>query len=1101
MKRYLLLISLTLIFSYGVIAQIDARLFRYPDVSHNKITFVYGGDIWIVPKTGGIANRVTSSPGEESFPKFSPDGNTIGYSAYYNGNVDVYTMPTTGGIPNRVTYHSISDRMVEWYPDGNHILFASRRKSGRQSYSQFYLVKKEGGLPDKLPMPYAELGSFSEDGTRIAYVTRITENYPFKRYRGGLASDVLIYNLQDSSVINITRNAATDGKPAWHNNKIYYVSDVGPQIRRNIWVYDLSSKSSKQLTFFKDFDINYFSLGPDGGVFEAGGNLYLFNLKDHSYEEVNINVLSDVASLLSRMEKVGKMIRNFDVSPEGKRVIFEARGELFNVPAEHGYILNLTQSSGAFDRNPVWSPDGKKIAYWSDRTGENEIFLASANLSAPAQQLTNFGGGFGYQLFWSPDSKKLAFINEKQAIHILDVSSKGIKTIDKTNRRSHSSLMSFALHWSADSKWLAYSKVLNNMNSAIFVYNTEKKLVYQLTAGYYNDESPVFDPEGKYLYLLTDRYLSPKYSSLDGTWIYANSTQIAAVPLNPDVSSPLMARNDKDEINQKNGEEEKEEEGSKKKKDKKNKNINESKEEKPEIKFNIETENFEARMIVLPPVPGNYRGLKAVKGKVLYHRFPNTGSTDKNSPVIYYDLKEREEKSIIEHANSYKLSASGKTLMINDKGKYGLIKLAEKQKIEKPLKTADLEMTLNPREEWKQIFNDTWRRYRDLFYDPNMHQVDWSALHEQYGVLINDALTRWDVSNILLELISELSAGHTYAGGGDVENTESRPTGFLGIDWSLENGKYKIKKIIKPAPWDNKVRSPLGQSGIKVNAGDYILAVNGMELDVNKDPYASFEGLAGKTVVLTVNQNPDTTNAKEVVVKTLTPSQEGRLRHLEWIESNRNRVDELSGGEIGYIYMPNTATLGQTELFRQFYAQLDKKGFVIDERFNAGGQLSDRFMELLERPTILYLHWRNSKDHKWPTYSNDGPKVMLINGWSGSGGDAFPWAFQELKTGPIIGERTLGILVGPATGHLLIDGGYITVPDARLYRISGEWFAEGHGIEPDIEVWDDPSLLSRGIDPQLERAVQEVVKLLEENPQVPTPRPEYEDRTSNGLKK
>ncbi|MCD6597986.1 MAG: PD40 domain-containing protein, partial [Bacteroidales bacterium] len=463
MKRLFVLASLVLTITLLSSAQIDARLFRFPDVSDSKITFVYGGDIWIVSKEGGTANRITSSQGEESQPKFSPDGKTIGYSAAYNGNVDVFTMPVNGGIPTRVTYHSLSDRMVEWHPDGNQILFASMRESGRRSYNQFYLVNKKGGLPDKLPMPYGELGSFSSDGSKLAYVTRITENYPFKRYRGGKASDVLIYNLSDSSAINITKNAATDGKPAWHKNKIYYISDVGSQIRRNIWVYDLTTKQSEQLSYFKDFDINYFSLGPDDGVFEADGKLYLLNLNDHSFKEVKINVITDVASLLPRTEKVGKMISNYDVSPDGKRAIFEARGELFNVPAEHGYILNITQSSGAFDRNPVWSPDGLKIAYWSDQSGENEIYLTSASSNEPAKQLTNFASGFGYRLFWSPDSKKIAFINEKQALQILDISSKEIKIIDKTNRRSHSALMSFSLSWSKDSKWITYSKVLDNM--------------------------------------------------------------------------------------------------------------------------------------------------------------------------------------------------------------------------------------------------------------------------------------------------------------------------------------------------------------------------------------------------------------------------------------------------------------------------------------------------------------------------------------------------------------------------------------------------------------------------------------------------------------
>ena len=1070
-------------------AQIDARLLRFPDVSQTHIAFVYGGDIWIVDKNGGIASKITSTSGEESFPRFSPDGKTIGYSANYHGNIDVYTIPSKGGIPNRLTYHSWPDRMVNWHPDGNSLLIASARESGRQRFSQFYKVNKHGGIAEKLPVPYGELGSYAPDGNRMAYVTRITENYPFKRYRGGLASDVLVFDLNNKTAENITQNAATDGKPEWHGNNIYFISDQGSQKRRNIWVYDFNTNSSKQLTFFKEFDINHFSLGPSDAVFEAGGKLYLLNLEDHQHKEVNINVVSDLSSLLPKNIKVGKRIMDYHLSNDAKRVVFEARGEIFNVPAENGYIVNLTKSSGALDRNPAWSPDGKHIAYWSDQSGENEIYLAPTKSDQPAQKLTNINGGFGYRLYWSPDSKKILFINEKQEIQMLDINSRQLSVIDKTLWRTQGGLRGFQVNWSKDGKWIAYSKRLENNHLAIFLYHTINRQTYQITSGYYNDYNPVFDPEGKYLFLRTERAFAPQYSNLDGTWIYSNTTRLAAIPLNTEVPSPISAQNDQLE-------------DKKEEKDKPDDNKKESKEtdKKEEKDFKIEIDGMESRLVVLPPEAGNYGALSATAGKLIFHKFPKTGSGGKDSPLKYYDLKERKEKTIINHANNYRLSGDGKTIMVNSRGKFGLIKIAPDQKIKTPLRTAELEMTVNPKEEWTQIFNDTWRRYRDLFYDPNMHMVDWPAMKEQYGALVNDALTRWDLSNILVELISELSAGHTYAGGGDVQRTEFRPTGFLGIDWKQQNGKFQIGRIIKPAPWDSEVRSPLDQSGIDVKEGDYVIAVNGVEPDVSKDPYAAFEGLSGKTIELAVSHSPSAEKLRKVVIKTLTPQQEGRLRHLEWIEKNRKMVDRLSNGQVGYMYMPNTGTFGQTELYRQFFAQIDKKGFVIDERFNSGGQLSDRFMEMLHRPTIFNLHWRNSKDHQWPLNGNDGPKVMLINGWSGSGGDAFPWAFQELKVGPIIGERTLGILVGPATGHTMIDGGYITVPDARLYRNSGEWFAEGYGIVPEIEIWDDPALLAKGKDPQLERGVGEVLKMLKTNPNNLTPRPDYEDRTAYGIK-
>ena len=511
-------------------------------------------------------------------------------------------------------------------------------------------------------------------------------------------------------------------------------------------------------------------------------------------------------------------------------------------------------------------------------------------------------------------------------------------------------------------------------------------------------------------------------------------------------------------------------------------------------------ETLEARMEILPVPAGNIGNLSAVEGKLLYQRGPNTGATPGPPSLFVYDIDKREEKMALNGATAYAVSKDGKNILARDNKGFGIIKPTPEQKMEKLLRTAEMEMVLQPKEEWKQIFNDTWRRYRDFFYDPNMHQVDWNDMRKSYTALLDDAITRWDVSNIQQEMISELSAGHTYVGGGDVEQAKNRTHGLLGIDWAVNEGAYQVRRIVRGGKWDHEVRSPFDYTGIGVKEGDYILSVNGRPLDVALDPYAMFEGLAGKAVALRVNSKPTLQGAREVVVKTLTPSEEGRLRHLEWIEGNRKKVEELSGGQLGYMYMPNTGTQGQTELMRQFYAQIDKQGFVIDERFNAGGQLGDRFIEMLNRPLIYNIAWRNADVTRWPQRGNNAPKVMLINGWAGSGGDAFPWAFQQLNMGPIIGERTLGILVGPATGHQLIDGGGITVPDARLYGADGQWFAEGYGIKPEIEVWDDPAQLAKGDDPQLLRAVQEALKLVKEKPRKLPVRPAFEDRSAKGLR-
>jgi len=1102
-----MILILTVLFTVQLSnAQISARLMRYMDVSEEQIAFVYGGDIWVMSKTGGTAIQLTHSPGEESWPKFSPDGLSIAYTASYNGNQDVYKMPASGGVPTRITYQSLRDRLVDWHPDGEHLLIASGRESGRQSTSQFYLVSKEGGMPVKLDIPYGELASYSPDGNSLAYITKITENYPFKRYRGGLSSDILIYDLPNKHAENITDSHAIDGKPAWVGDEIFFLSDQGEHMRLNIWAYDTRKKEAKQYTFLKDFDISFLSASSDELVFEAGGALYLMDAVTKSYESVKVDVISDLSLEMPRSENVAKSIRNFSASPEGKRLAFEARGEIFNVPVKEGYVLNLTRSSGAFDMLPSWSPDGKNIACWSDRSGEYELYLQDPDMKTAPVQMTARGKGFGYQLNWSPDSKKIAFIDETNDISILDVESK-IVTVAGNYRINygHGGRYGYPLCWSPDSKWLAFTERLDNAHNGIFLYSLEEQKAHQISSGFYDDSNPVFSEDGKYLYYLTDRSMSASYSDMgDGTWIYSNATQLAAVALSSETSYILKPKNDELKKEDDKGKEaEDKEEKEKDKKEKKGKEKEEDvdkKDDKAKVEVKIDLEDMESRLTIIPVKPGNLGWIASFKGKIVYLRYPNTGSGSRSASLMYWDLEEREEKTIMSDVSQVKLTADGKMLAVSVKGKYGVIKPAEKQKVDKPVPTGDLVMDLVPREEWRQIFNDTWRRHRDFFYDPDMQGVDWDAMKVQYGALIEDARTRWDVSFITSNLAAELSAGHTYVFGGDVEEVKNVSTGFLGIDWALEGESFKIKRIVKPAVWDTETRSPFDRPGVTIKEGFYIHSVNGMMLDPAKDPYAAFEGLSGKTVVLMCSSNGDIADAEALVLKCLNPGEEVNLRYLEWIENNRKMVEKLSDGKLGYIYMSNTAGRGQLELVRMFYGQLDKKGFIIDERFNGGGQLADRFLELLQKPVVYNLHWRHGKDQTHPVKTNTGPMGMLINGWAGSGGDGLPWAFQELEAGPIVGERTLGILVGPATGHMLIDNGGITVPGARLYDNDGHWFWEGEGVAPDIEVWDDPNILIQGRDPQVERVVEEVLKMLEANPPTMTPAPPKEDRTAAGQK-
>jgi tricorn protease len=1095
MKKLLLLFSALLILQSAQ-AQISAKLMRYMDVSETQIVFVYGGDIWLMPKEGGTAIQVTHSPGEESWPRFSPDGQYIGYTASYNGNSDVFVIPVTGGLPTRVTYNAFPDRMIDWHPNGKQLLFASPRESGVGRLNQFYLVDKNGGFPEKLLIPYGELASFSPDGNQLAYITKITENYPFKRYRGGLTSDIILFDLKSEKAENITNNTANDGKPAWSGDKIYFLSDQAENMRLNIWEYNTKTKASKQVTDFNDFDISFLSAGPTDLVFEKGGDLYLMDLATQNYRKIDVHVVSDLSLEMPQVKDVSKTISNATVSPGGKRVVFEARGELFNVPVKEGFSINLTQSSGAFDQNPSWSPDGKTIAYWSDKSGEYEIYLQDSEGKNEAKKLTSRGKGFGYKLFWSPNSKMLAFIDEKNDISVINTENGETNIAGNTHWNvGHGSRFGYQISWAPDSKWLAFTQTLDNSNNAIFIYNVDERKTQQISSGFFADNFPVFSTDGKYLFYMTNRNLNALYSDFDETWIYPNSTQIASLSLTKDAPSLLSAKNDEVEIK----EEKKESEEKENEKEKKENGNGEKKKDSTDVK--IDFDNIEARLVLLPPDAGNISGLAAFDGKLVYLRRPNSGSGERTSSLIFYDFKEREEKTIIDNVASATVSADGKSILVNSQGKYGIVQPAPSQKIEKPIPVDGLQMEWIPKEEWKQIFMDTWRRHRDFFYDPNMHQLNWEALREQYGALLNDARTRWDVTNLQANLVAELSAGHTYAGGGEMEDVPSLSNGFLGIDWKLDKGTFRIKRIIQPAEWNTEVRSPFDLPGVEVAEGDYILSVNEIDLDPEKDPYAAFEGLSGKTVSLEISKTGKKEDSKFIVVKCLTGGQEQNLRYLEWIENNRKMVDKLSDGQLGYIYMSNTSSRGQLELVSMFYGQLDKKGFILDERFNGGGQLADRFLELLQRPVTYNLHWRHGRDHTNPVKTNTGPVGMLINGWAGSGGDGLPWAFQELEAGPIVGERTLGILIGPATGHSLIDGGYITVPGARLYDNDGHWFWEGEGVAPDFEVWDDPNLLMKGRDPQIEKVVEEVVKLTKENKHLMTPAPPLEDRTAKGLQK
>lgn len=1064
----------------GAAAQVDARLFRYPDVSADRITFVYANDIWVVPKSGGMAQRLTTPAGEESFPRFSPDGSRIAFSGNYDGNEDVYVISVAGGLPTRVTWHPEQDRMVDWYPDGSALLFASFRTSEKDRYNKLYRVSPSGGDAEKLPMAYGEFGSLSPDARRIAYLPHWRNFRTWKRYRGGLHTDIEIFDLESFESSTVPEDGSNDTDPMWHGETLYFLSDRAPDMRYNIWKHDTRTGQVSQVTRFTDYDIHFPAIGPREIVFEQAGRLWLLDLETEESRPIAVQAVTDLAALRPRAVDVSGEIRYAGISPSGQRAVFEARGDIFTVPAEHGFIRTLTESSASAERKPAWSPDGRSIAYWSDRTGEYELTIEPADGTGEPRTVTRLGPGYRYGIVWSPDSRKVAFIDQAMRVRVTDVESGRTTEVGRGHYFMHGGLEGFDASWSPDSRWLVYGGDLPSRAGAIFAHDTRDGRTHQLTSGFYGASEPVFDPEGKYLYFVTSRHFQPVYSDVENTWIYANSDVIAAVPLTTSTPSPTAPRND--------------DEGRRGGAAADTTAADTAKDGAlgragaAPSPVAIDLEGFEARAVILPPPPGQYANLRAVKGKVLYRRPARTGSPQgAPTPVLFWDLEAREEKTILENAGGFEVSADGKKLLTVHQGRWAIVDVAPAQKLEKTLATGDLEKTVDPREEYRQMFADAWRFERDYFYDRDLHGVDWAGLRERYGALVEDAVTREDLNFILGELIAELNASHTYKGGGDLEEPRRRTVGMLGADFEREDGAWRIARILEGAPWDADTRSPLARPGLHVEEGDWVLAVNGQRIDPAKEIWAAFDGLAGKTVELMVNDRPTLEGARAVLVQPL--ASEYRLRNLAWIEANRRRVAEATDGQVGYVFVPSTGIDGQNELVRMFLGQAHLDGLIIDERWNNGGQIPDRFIELLNRPVTNFWAVRDGQDWQWPPIAHAGPKVMLMNEWSGSGGDMFPWLFRENGLGPLVGETTWGGLIGISGAPPLVDGGSVTVPTFAIYGTNGEWVVEPGGVAPDIEVEDDPTALARGRDPQLEAAIAEVLRLLEQNPPVRPMRP------------
>lgn len=1097
MRIFLLLIFLTGTLGSQVSAQSDAALMQYPDVSGNQVLFTYANDLWTIDKQGGTATRLTSLPGVEMLGRFSPDGTKIAFSAKYDGNYDVYTMPVTGGVPRRLTSHGYTDRVIDWTNDGKKIVFASMRESGKMRFSQFYQVSDSGGVVEKMPFEYAENGAFSPDGRFMAVNILSQASRTWKRYKGGMKGTIHIYDLHANTSYRMTPlEGGSEEFPMWHGDHLYFITDNGPEQRMNLWKYNPQSKQFTQLTHHQDLDIKMPALGDGQIVYLLGPELHIYTIVSGADQIIPIRIISDRITLKPTSQSVAAYIQDINISPDAHRVIISARGDLFSLPAKEGFVKNLTNTSGIAERSPAWSPDGKLLAYWSDRSGEYELCIRDQSGKGNETIMTRYGPGFRYDLNWSPDGKKLSFIDQTGQIQIFDRTTRQTMNLDHMwMATTHGSLVGFVGNWSSDSRYFTYSKDLPNNHSAIFIYDCKDKKVSQVTNGFYSCSSPLFSPDDKFLVFTTNQSFSPNYSDFDNTFVYNNSTKVAVLALQKDSSAFLQIKNDsimikndevtttkmpsdksKKNIKSKGGKADKTPEGS-------------SGTVSREVK--IDFEDMERRLELLPIDAGNIWSVRMTKDKIFYIRGANTGAGG-DAGIKYFDIKDRKEKSVIGNVSDYKLSADGSKMLVQAGGKTYIIDAVENAKAEDPVRTDEMMATIDPMQEWKQIVSEVWRLQRDYFYDKNMHGVDWVSVKTKYLKILENATTREDVNMIIGDLIGELNASHTYVGGGDLEESPTVNTGYLGINWQADGKYYKVDHIVRGAEWDSEVRSPLDFPGIKIKEGDYILNVNGVPLTTAHEPYIAFAGLAGKTVELTYNDRPTYAGARTAIVETM--SDEYRLRNLEWIENMRKYVESATNGEVGYVYVPSTGLDGQEELMRMFNAQIDKKALIIDERFNNGGQIPDRFIEMLERKPLAYWATRDGHPWKWPPASNSGPKVMLINGWSGSGGDAFPDYFRKRNLGPLVGTRTWGGLIGISGVPRLIDGGNVTVPTFRMYNLDGTWFNEGHGVDPDIMVQEDLGAMHAGKDVQLIRAIKEIQKLLKTNSFTAPTRPPAEKR-------
>jgi tricorn protease len=1078
----------------------DTRLLTEPAVSARQIAFIYAGDLWTCDLDGRNVKRLTSDVGLESSPAFSPDGKWIAFSAQYEGNIDAYVVSAEGGIPRRLTWHPGPDVVQGFTSDGRAVLFTSPRNVFTGRFTQLFTVPVEGGPEERLPIPNVNRAAYSADGKRIAYNPLPPQFLQWKRYRGGAVSRIWIYDLATHAIEKVPQpeTRANDPEPQWIGDTIYFRSDRDGEL--NVYAYDTKSKAVKRVTSHADFPVLHISAGGGKVVYEQAGYLHLYDPASGAAKKLTIGVAADLNETRPRFvreSKDRKYIRSASLSPSGVRLAVEFRGEIVTVPAEKGDVRNLTNTAGAHERSPVWSPDGRSIACFSDASGEYQLEIRSQDGRGEPRALKIPGAGYYERPAWSPDSKKIAYTDNARALYWIDVATGVSKKVGADH--FYGPVKTLKPAWSPDSKWIAYSVNNQAYIQRVWVYSLEKDQAFPVTDGLSDASEPVFDRSGKYLFFFASTDAGPvrNWFSLENQDLHVTRSIYLAV-LRKDLPSPLVKESDEEKAaaassdssdKPKRGAED---EGKDAKKDEPGKTDARS-DEKPKPPpiaepVRIDFDGLNGRILDLPVPAASLSDLQpGPAGQIFYLR-----EADGKNALQRFDLKDRKAETLLPEVAAYELSADRKKLVYHFKDNWAIVSASGKkiEPSEGKLKVDAIEVKADPRAEWPEMFEDAWRINRDFFYDPHMHGVDWKAMHDKYAQLLPHAAVRSDVTRIIQWMCSELSVGHHRGGGGDtLAEVKTVPGGLLGADYSVENGRYRFARVYGGLNWTPELRSPLTEPGVNVKAGEYLLAVGGRDVKPPANLYSFFENTSGKLIEITVGPSPDGKGSRTVSVVPIET--ELALRNRDWVEANLRKVDAATGGRVAYVYVPNTGGSGYTYFKRYFYPQSYKDAVILDERFNGGGSVADYYIDVLQKKMIANWAMRYGADMKTPSASIQGPKVMIIDENAGSGGDLLPWMWRRFQVGPIVGQRTWGGLVGVLGFPELMDGATITAPNLAIWDAEKGWVVENEGVPPDIEVEQTPADIIAGRDPQLERAIQIVMDELKKAPPANPKRPPF----------